>query len=47
MREATDTGLDHDDRDPVPPHLGKAQQADETFELAGHLIPPMPLVERF
>lgn len=45
VRQATHTGLHHDHRDQVSAHLGKAPQADETFELASHVRPPMPLAQ--
>jgi hypothetical protein len=44
--KAADTGLDHGDREPVSPHLGQAQQADESFELAAHGRPPVHLIEQ-
>jgi hypothetical protein len=45
VREATQTRLDHGHRDQVPAHLGEVPQADETFELASHVGPPMPLAQ--
>jgi len=45
VHETTDAGLDHDHRDQVSARLSKAPQADETFELAGH-VSALCLVER-